>query len=463
MNLIEKIETDFKDVPDLIIIKENIAKKPVYIVFLETITSGLSINNYILKYIVDKGAKKLKGILPGPNINEILESEIESYLTSGFTIIFDDKIIYAVETKAELSRGISDTEIEKGIYSPKDSLVENYQTNIGLVKRRIKSKDLKVIENKLGKYTNTVAGVMYIDSIAKKELINDVLVKLKDINTEAVLATGDLKQFLIKENKNVFPSVKVTERPDTIVKALLEGKVVIMVDTSPFALIIPTVLADFINPSIDDYTSSINVNFLKILRLICFFITIIAPAYYIAITIYNPETLPTGLLMNIAKQRIGVPFPTIIEAIIMLFIIEILRESDLRFPASYGSAISIIGALILGESAVSAGIASSIMIIVVAITFVSSLMFNDIEINSAIRAWRYVFLAFGAFYGLYGIALAFLLFLINLSSFKTYGLPYLFPITPFDRAYMKETLIKDEKSHHLFRSKYLTDNIRKQR
>ena len=167
--------------------------------------------------------------------------------------------------------------------------------------------------------------------------------------------------------------------------------------------------------------------------------------------------------MNIAVQRFGVPFPSLIEALIMLFICELLRESDLRFPNGYGSAISILGALIIGESAVASGLASPIMIIVIALTFLSSLLFNEVEMSGALRWWRYIFLIFAGFFGLYGFALSLLIFLINLCAYESFSLTYMFPISPFDYSYLKETLFKPKRSKNIYRSKYLSDNVRKQK
>src|SRR5699024_3646163 len=172
----------------------------------------------------------------------------------------------------------------------------------------------------------------------------------------------------------------------------LAGKVLLFVDTSPFALIVPGFFSDFLNPVSDNYKKSNNINFLKVLRFCCFFLTILAPAIYIALINYNPETIPTTLLVKFITQRDNVPFPAIVEAVMMLIIYEILRESDVRFPNSYGSAISILGALILGEAAVNAGFVSPIMIIVIAFTFITSLIFTEQEVVNAARHFRIIFL-----------------------------------------------------------------------
>ena len=182
-----------------------------------------------------------------------------------------------------------------------------------------------------------------------------------------------------------------------------------------------------------------------------------------AIANYNQETIPSKLLISFITQREGVPFPTTIEALIMLLICEILRESDIRFPSSYGSAISILGALIIGEAAVNASIVSPIMIITIALTFISSMVFNNIELNSALRSWRFLSLFIASLYGLYGVAISLILLIINLTSNYSFNLSYSFPAAPFNFNYLKETLIAIKQKNNTKRSKYLTNNIRKQR
>ena len=462
MKYIDLILKLFEDNSDLVVRKIKRNFKTTYVLFLSTLSSSDLINKYIMKNLTIPNFKfkNIRGIIGAPNLKEISFSEVELHMCSGYTIIIENNIIFALETKVSFDRSIDRAQVEPSLYGPKDSFIENYQKNIGLIKKRIKSHHLKTKDFVLGRYSKTNIGLLYIDNIVKPDLVNDVTKRLNSINTEAITTSGELKQFLANENKNVFPAIKLSERPDTIVRALLSGKIVILVDTSPFAIILPSVLADYINPTDDYFTNSINTNFLKFLRIFCFIITIITPALYIAITNFNQESIPAKFLMNISTQRFGVPFPSIIEALIMLFVCELLRESDLRFPNSYGSAISILGALIIGESAVASGIVSPIMIIIIALTFLSCLIFNEVEITGAIRAWRFIFLLFAAFLGLYGVALCTLLIIINLCSYKSFNLTYMFPLSPFDLSYLKETLIKTKRKKNNYRSKYLTDNIR---
>lgn len=464
MNVFKYINNTFKDTPDLVKRKIKYAFSSVHIYYIETICSSEQVNNFILKNLTNPNShRKFKDILAGPNFKEINLNKLEFYLYNGFTVLVYRNKIYAIETKASLDRSVTFPLVEQDLYGAKDALLENYQKNIGLIKRRLKSSHLKTKEYKLGRFTQTSTGVLYIDNITDMSLVKRIDALLNKIDTDSVIDVGELKQFLTMDKGNVFPPTKLTERPDVIVKALLDGKLVIVMDTSPFAIILPAVLADFINPISDKYLYQRNANNLKILRMICFFLTIFTPAFYIAIITYNQETIPASLLTNFITQNEGIPFPATIETFFMIFICEMLRESDIRFPSNFSSSISILGALILGDAAVSANIVSPIMIIITSLTFISSMIFSNVELSGAIRIWRFIAMIIASFYGLYGVALAFIFFIVSLSSYSSFGLPYTFPVVPFSLPYLKETLYESDIHDNKKRSPYLTKNIRKQR
>lgn len=464
MNVFKYINNTFKDTPDLVKRKIKYSFSSVHIYYIETICSSEQVNNFILKNLTNPNShRRFKDILAGPNFKEINLNKLEFYLYNGFTVLVYRNKIYAIETKASLDRSVTSPLVEQDLYGAKDALLENYQKNIGLIKRRLKSSHLKTKEYKLGRFTQTATGVLYVDNITDMSLVKRIDELLNKIDTDSVIDVGELKQFLTMDKGNVFPPTKLTERPDVIVKALLDGKLVIVMDTSPFAIILPAVLADFINPISDKYLYQRNANNLKILRMICFFLTIFTPAFYIAIITYNQETIPASLLTNFITQNEGIPFPATIETFFMIFICEMLRESDIRFPSNFSSSISILGALILGDAAVSANIVSPIMIIITSLTFISSMIFSNVELSGAIRIWRFIAMIIASFYGLYGVALAFIFFIVSLSSYSSFGLPYTFPVVPFSLPYLKETLYESDIHDNKKRSPYLTKNIRKQR
>ncbi len=468
--IVERLKKEFSKTPDLIVkeIKLNMFNT-LFIIYLETVSSSNKVNDYILKNVIDNKDKinknNFQNYLAGPNTKRIDKyDKIEYFLTNGFTIVILKDNIYGVETRADINRAVANADIETSINGPKDSFTENYQINIGLIKRRLKSHNLKIDNRVIGRKTSTQVGVLYFEDIADQELVQNILEKLDNIDIDGVIDSSSIGYLLGDEESSVYPTFLQTERPDMVSTSLLEGKIAIVMDTTPFALIIPAFFIDFINPNIDNYSKSKNINFIKILRIFAYFLSMIAPALYIAVMNYNQETIPTNLLIDFAIQRNGVPFPTIVETILMLAVCEILRESDLRFPSNYGSAISILGAIVLGEASVSAGIASPITIIVIAITFISSLTFSNVEINNSLRFFRFIFIVLAGFFGLYGITLGLLFFLIYTSNVTSFGKPYFAPFAPFDKVYFHNTVFKIPLKKDKMRSSMLTKtNKTKQR
>ena len=462
--IVSQIKKDFNQISDLKVksYKGNLFSN-IYIIYLQSICSSNKINDYVLKNLslltsFNKNLNNLENALAGPNtVLNITQKDIEFYLTNGFTLVIFKNKIYAIETKGELSRNIDTANIEQTIKGPQDGFTENIEANIGQIKRRIKSSNLKNIDLYIGRSTKTKISINYMDNIADLKNLNYILTKLEKIDVDGILDSSIIAHYIDGENKSMFPTIKQTERPDIVVKALLDGKIIIVVDTSPFILILPAYFIDFVNPISDNYTKSINVKFLKFLRLVCFGLSMLTPAIYLSLINYNQETIPTTLLINFATQRINLPFPTIFEALIMLLICEILRESDIRFPSSFGSSISVLGALILGEAAVSAGIVSPIMIIIISLTFISSLLFTELEISNALRNYRFLFLLFAAVLGLYGVFLCTIIFLTNILSIKTINKPYFAPIMPFDKTYFDETVNKMPNKEQQKRSILTTD------
>lgn len=465
-DIINKLKEDTNYQDKIIYRKKTIFIKTIYIIFNETLTSSDSISNFIIRSLNKINIPTYHNIIN--KISNFKYKEINTYkdliyyLNSGFTIILYSKNKYiALETKKNLSRGISTPTTENTPRGALDSFTENIETNIGLIKRRIKSNDLWIKNYRLGKYTDTSVALLYIKSIAKEELVDKIDKLINNINIDGLVASGMLRNLIEKENKNAFPNAISAEKPYTATRYLLLGNIVLLVDNDPFAIILPLTLNDNFISEEDDYNKSINVSITRIIRYLTFVITLLTPAIYLALTTYNQEIIPTNLLISIAAQRENVPFPAFIECLFMIFAFEILRESDLKLPSFASSAISIVGALILGEAAVNAGIVSPIMIIVVAITAISSLIFIEPEFNNALRIKRLVFMLGASILGIYGILLVSILFLINLSSYNFLGLPYLSPFAPPDISRLKDSIIKFPTVKIRKRNPILTNNITK--
>ncbi len=410
------LKNEFSKNTDFVLREVNIGKKEkVYIVFFESLTDSQNIFNFIIRPIenhlnVNKKIKDIEKILSGPKLESINRiDDIFYYLENGFVGVLYKDEIYVLEIKASIDRGITSSNTEPNMYGPKDAFCENYQKNIGIIKRRIKTKNLKIESVDRGVYTKSKLSLLYIsDKVNMKEL-EEVKEKLNKYNDSDVLDTYELVKEL--NTGGIFPTVLKTEKPVIVSKYLLRGYITIVLDNTPFALIIDAKLEDHVNPLTTD-------KFVRILRYACLLLNVLTPAIYIALINFNQETIPTSLLINFSEQRMGVPFPAIVEAVIMLLVCEVLREADIRFPNNYGSSASIVGALVLGDAAVNAGIVSPIMIIVVAISFISGLIFTDVKLVNILRIMRFAFLGIASFLGLYGLSIAMVVTLAIISNVK---------------------------------------------
>ena len=424
---IEDLKKFKKYNPDLKIRELKNGDTTVYIIYFETLCKSNTINDFILKPIYDDKIKSLDDIknkLPSGNLLEINdENTLYDNLYSGFTIISIDNKFISFETKESLDSGIIAATNEKVIKGPKDAFTENYQSNIGLIRKRIRSKNLKVNEYTIGTSSKTRVALFYLDDIVNKDLVNNIEKKLKTMSLDYVANSNYIIDAMSKKN-NIMPTNIMTERPDLTSFLLMEGRIAIMVENSPQVIIIPMFFSDTIHTIDDYYQNSKNVSVTRIIRVIAFIISVTIPGMYLALTTFNQEALPTSLLINFSIQRQGVPFPSIVEALVMFLIFEILKESDTRIPFVVGTSMSIVGALVLGQAAVDAGLISPIMIIIIAVSSVTSFLFNDNDLVNAIRVWKLIFILLSAFAGLYGFFIALLLFLVKISSMDSYGFDY---------------------------------------
>ena len=444
---------------DYVFKKIKIDGKTIFLIFNDVLTDGGSIDENILRKLVLLNRKELKHIenyLPIRNIKIIKNEEILYYVNNGYLVVVTNKI-YACEVKAKLDRGINMVDGELTIAGPKDSFTENFNSNLGLIRKRIKSSNLKVIDLEIGRSSKTKVGILYVEDIVKEEIPSRIMEVLSKIDIDGIIDSSYLKTAL-EGQKSYFPTIMMSERPDKSSMALLEGKVVIIVDMSPYALILPSFFIDFFHTTDDYYQKSFNTTFIRIIRLLAFFIAIFTPALYISVTTRNYNLIPLDLLLVLKAGRTFVPFPAYIEALFMIVCFEILKESDLRMSYTSGSSISILGGLILGDAAVSAGIVSPIMIIVIAISSIAGLIFSSVELENAIRMYKIFLLILGTIWGIYGVSIGAIYIAYKLLTLKMFGIPYLVPFIPLEKNELRDTFIKGEQSIKK-RNSFLTKNI----
>ena len=465
--IVQKVKNLYGNSPDVNSRIINIKGKNVGIIFLESSSQASTVSDFIIKGTLY--TKENKNIFQ--NIFEALKNnlfnsqlfiindfnEFPYYLSSGFTIITVDDSDKAIvmETRAQLDRGVTESSSEPILRGSKDSFTESHSKNLGLIRKRIKDPNLWFDELKLGRRTKTRISIAYINGIADTQKFKKIKERLNKIDIDGVLDSGNIRDYLIKQ-KSIFPQIHSTERPDVVSQALLEGKIVIFVENCPFTLILPTVFIDYLHTSEDEYQKAENITFTRVLRVIALIITVFTPAIYIAITTYDQNTIPDKLLISLAIQREGVPFPTTFEIILLTAIFEILRESDIRSPNSMSAAMSIVGALVLGQAAVDAGIVSPITVIVVAFTSICSLIFTDIDFMNGIRAWRFIFILAASFLGIIGILSFAIIWLIKLASLENLNTSFLAPFAPFYKEEQLNTIYHAEEDKLITRPKYIS-------
>ena len=467
--LANEIKNAFGNATDLIVRPFIIDNREITLVMSEVLGSSSYVNDFILRRLLtikfqsDDIGSELLNFIPTNNgkiLNKL--SDMTDYICMGFALILfsdnESEKAIAIEARATVDRGIPIVNNEASITGSKDAFNENFNTNIGLIRRRIRDCNLYVDGMFVGKSSKTKIGILYMNNIAIKKNVDKIKNKLKKINVDGILDTGNLKSYLDSKTNFFFPTITSTERPDKVAQALLEGKIAIVSDNSPFVLITPTFFVDYLHTSDDYYEKAINTSFIRIVRFLAFLIAIFTPALYIALTTHNQDILPLSLFLNFMEQRDTVPFSALIEALFMSISFEILRESDIRKPASMGTSVSILGGLILGDAAVSAGIISPIIIIVISISAISGLVFSSVEMIYALRWWRFIMLFLAMFFGLFGIFVGFIILLASLVTTSSESLPYLAPFSPFIKEEIKDTIIKGSHKRIRFRNPLLTKN-----
>lgn len=467
--IINKLKEETNNSSYIVYREKYINNIKIDIIYNEVLTDQDKISNFIYRSLdhIEKiyQEKELLYDVIKNNISNIKIKEINNYqdickyLNNGFVILLiEDDYSLALEVKKNLTRSIEKPMTETTIRGAMDSFTENIETNIGLIKRRLKTNKLWNEDMELGKYTKNKISILTIKGLTDSKIKDNIINKLNSLEIDGVTDTGTLKHLIENETKTIFPTSITTERPDKVVSSLLRGKTVIIIDNCPFVLIMPVDINDFFLSQDDKDSNYINNSLTRILRYLAFFITVLTPGIYIALTTFNQEMIPLELLTSFASQRSTVPFPAFFEALLMFISFEILRESDYRIPNVSNSALSIVGALILGEAAVNAGIVSPIMIIIVAITAISALVIVEPELSNAIKWYRILFMLGGTTIGIFGIFIVFIIFTTNLCSVNSYGKSFTMPFTPINSD-IKNSIIKFPLLKRNKRNKYLTNNI----
>ncbi|NPV71550.1 MAG: spore germination protein [Firmicutes bacterium] len=369
-----------------------------------------------------------------------LQDVIQAILSGDTALLVDGHATAIINgARGWEARPIADPEAEPTVRGSRESFVETLRTNTSLIRRRIKSPNLKIEFFRLGEVTDTDVAIAYVESIVNDKLVAEVKNRLGRIKVDAVLESGYIEELIEDNPWSVFPTVNHTEKPDRVAAMLLEGRVAILVDGTPFVLTVPNLYIEYLHASEDYYERFLYATAVRIVRFISMTISLVLPALYIAVVSFHHELLPTTLLLSIAAQREAVPYPVLIEVLIMELSFEVLREAGIRLPRPIGQAVSIVGALVIGEAAVRAGLVAASTVIVVALTGIGSfvLMYSA---SIAFRLLRFVLIVLAATLGLLGVIGGIAVIGIHLCALRSFGVPYLSPMVP--TADLKDTVFR---------------------
>ncbi|NLO21174.1 MAG: spore germination protein [Syntrophomonadaceae bacterium] len=446
--------------PDMVVRKFNFGPRYSYkaaLFFVDGLVDKKIINETIIKplmydmHLLDtqqirpmKDASQLQSILL--SVGDVKEvSSFEELIKAslyGNTVLLVDGFSKAldIDTKGWQARSVQEPTIEQVVRGPREGFTETLRYNTALLRRKILNPNLIIEQMIVGEQTRTHIAIAYLKGVSSPELLAEVRSRLSRIKTDAILESGYIEQFIEDAPYSLFSTVGNTEKPDIAAARILEGRVAILVDGTPFALTVPMLFIEGFQAAEDYYSRPYYASFIRLLRFAAFFLSILAPAVYVALLTYHQEFIPTPLLITMALSVQGIPFPALVEAILMGLIFEILREGGIRLPQQVGQAISIVGALVIGQAAVQAGLVDQAMIILIAFTAVSS--FLVVTHTDASTLIRFLLVLMAGVLGAFGIVIGLLALLVHLAALRSFGVPYLEPIAPLVIGDLKDSYIR---------------------
>ncbi len=459
VNIKKHLENVFSDCHDFVFRELTLGQNneiKIAIAFIDGLVDKQILNRDILKPLMinsqDFNIHSFNNSLPDILKDNILNNynikkvdsldDTISFILSGESIIYIDGEKYALiaETSNYEIRNVDEPDTEAVVRGPREGFVESLKVNISLIRRKIKNPKLKVEKITLGKQTNTDVCICYINGIVHQHVVETVKKRLSKINIDAILESGYIEEFIEDSPLSIFPTVGNSEKPDIVAAKVLEGRVAILCDGTPFVLTVPYLFVETMQVSEDYYSRSIFTSAVRLLRVLSLFISTSLPAYYVALIAFHPSVIPFKLLLTISASREGIPFSPFTEALVMGIAFELLREAGVRMPRPIGQAVSIVGALVLGDAAVKAGLASTPMVIVTSITAITSFILPPL--GGALPLIRLMLLLGANILGLLGILLVSIVIFIHACSLYSFGVPYMSPLAPICGADLKDTFVR---------------------
>lgn len=446
-----RIEALLLNCPDIIYRSLLIAdQQPSTIIYLNNLTNVDVLQRDVLTPLL-KHVKPIEDIDEAKNIIPIADISLQTQINALMDELLNGKVILMINgidmamslgLTHNVHRDISEPVAEKNVRGPHGGFIENLGTNIGVLRQLVQNNNLKFSSVTLGTSTNQKATIAYIEGIANPKIFEVLYDKVKAINYDGLISIGHIEQFITDMPYSLFPQYEATERPDKAVAALLEGRFILMLAGTPVVLIAPVSFFSFFQAT-DDFSSNwMFGSFLRLMRIIAGTMAMFLPALYIAVISYHYYMIPLNLLIPLAESRQKVPFPPIIEALIMEATLELLREASIRLPTYIGTSLGVVGGLIIGQAAVDAGIVSSLMIIVVAVTAISTFLVPSYDMELSIRISRFIIMILASIFGIIGIVISAATILAHLIDLKSLGQPYFQPLMPLKLNDLKDTLIR---------------------
>ncbi len=411
--------------------------------------------------LIKKGAVYYNSVA----IKNTMDEVVDAVVSGSSVIVFDrEHSALVFETPTSIQRSITEPTVEKAVNGSKDSFVERLRTNTTLVRLKLRTPELKIIKSIVGRRSDTEIAIMYIDGIANPVTVGEVIRRLNDIDIDGLLATGNIVEYISDNPNSPFPQILQTERPDRFAIDLLGGRVGMIIDGLSMAIMVPATLNEIMRVPEDYSNHYLTASLLLVLRYLAIFVAVFFPALYVATSMYHQEMIPLKLLLSIIGSKQQVPFSTAVEIIGMLVAFELLQEAGLRLPNSIGETVSIIGALVVGQSAVEAKVISPIAVIVVAVAGITGYTIPNQDLGSALRLCRFLMVILALLGGMLGIIEGLIIIVYHLSSLETFGVSYLSPLTDGNATGVFSMILRPPLPKKKLRDSDLnTPNIRKQR
>lgn len=464
--LVEKIKSKYTKESQIKTMELGDGENKITMFYIESLVDknlfSASVLSPIQKYLKNQDKKTQKNLFEQIKIEVLSVFSIEELkdistilkdVLCGFVVLVANEKAMSIPLFNVEKRSISEPPTSKVIKGPREGFVEDIYTNIGLIRKRLKTPNLQLVDLVVGKQTNTNVSVVYLKGIARDDILDKIIKRLKKIDIDGIIDSYYIESFLEEDRIKFFKRVGSTEKPDILCSKLLEGRIAIVVDGSPIVLTLPFVLFEDLQSSQDYFTIPAMATFARIMRVFGLIFAVTAPGVYVALQSYNYRILPINFLISILSSIEGLSIPPLVEILVVLFLFEIITEASLQMPNSLAMALSIIGALALGNTAVDAGIISPPSIVVVATSSVALYVIPD-EISEN-RIMRILFTLLGGIIGLYGVVVAFIIIVSYLTSIKSYGVPYFVPYAPDIKSDKKDAFIKQDIQAMVLRPKLL--------